>query len=147
MSVAPRVIIADDEAHIRLIMKKVIQSINCELVGEAQNGLEAVELCRQYKVDIVLLDINMPKQTGTESIKAIKELQPGALIIMLTSVADVETVDECIKHGAYNYIRKDTPIKEIRQIIVESWNTFLTARRNKDEDKVQPEGNSSGDQG
>ncbi|QAR33903.1 response regulator [Geovibrio thiophilus] len=146
MSVAPRVIIADDEAHIRLIMKKVIQSINCELVGEAQNGFEAVELCRQFKVDIVLLDINMPKQTGTESIKFIKELQPNSLIIMLTSVADVETVDECLKYGAYNYIRKDTPIKEIRQIIVESWNSFLTARRNKNEDKVQPEGNPSGDQ-
>ncbi|MGE4498653.1 MAG: response regulator transcription factor, partial [Deferribacterales bacterium] len=110
------------------------------------NGLEAVELCRQFKVDIVLLDINMPRQTGTESIKEIKELQPNALVIMLTSVADVETVDECIKNGAYNYIRKDTPIKEIRQIIVESWNSFLTARRNKNEDKVQPEGNTSGDQ-
>jgi two-component system chemotaxis response regulator CheY len=145
MSVAPRVLIADDEAHIRLIMKKVVKSINCKLVGEAQNGIEAVALCRQSNTDIVLLDINMPKQTGTESIKEIKELQPNALIIMLTSVADVETVDECLKLGAYNYIRKDTPIKEIRQIIVESWNSFIAARRNKNENTLQPEGNTSGD--
>jgi two-component system chemotaxis response regulator CheY len=136
MSVAPRVIIADDEAHIRLIMKKVIQSINCELIGEAENGIEAVELCKKYKVDIALLDINMPKLTGLDSIKAIKELQPNTLIIMLTSVADVETVDECLRHGAYNYIRKDTPIKEIRQIVVESWNSFITLRRSGDENKV-----------
>lgn len=146
MSVAPRVIIADDEAHIRLIMKKVVQSINCELVGEAENGLEAVGLCRKYKADIVLLDINMPKRTGLDSIKEIKELQPDALVIMLTSVADVETVDECIKHGAFNYIRKDTPIKEIRQIIVESWNSFITLRSGGDENKVQPEGDTSGNQ-
>jgi two-component system chemotaxis response regulator CheY len=144
MSAAPRVIIADDEAHIRLIMKKVIKTINCELVGEAQNGEEAVELCREYKADIVLLDINMPKQTGVESIKEIKELQPDALIIMLTSVADVETVDECLTRGAFNYIRKDTPIKEIRQIIVESWNSFIAERRKKNENKVQSEGNASG---
>lgn len=142
-SVVPKIIIADDEAHIRLIMRKVVQSINCDLVGEAQNGVETLELCKKNKFDIVLLDINMPKRTGLECIKEIKEIHPNALIIMLTSVADVETVDECIKNGAYNYIRKDTPIKDIRQIIVESWNNFLEERRSKDEDKVQPEGNSA----
>ncbi|WP_022851824.1 response regulator transcription factor [Limisalsivibrio acetivorans] len=145
MNALPRVFLVDDEPHIRMLMKKVIQSIKCQLVGEATNGKEAIEFISKYKVDIVLMDINMPKMPGNEALPYIIELQPDAVIIMITSVADIETVGECLKKGAVNYVRKDTPIKEIRKIIVESWNEYVQLRRKKDEGEIQPEGSSSGD--
>ncbi len=117
----PRVIVADDELHLRLLMKKVMASMNCEVVGEAKNGEEAVALYREMKPDLMLLDINMPVKTGIEALGDITGEFPDAFIIMLTSVADMDSVEQCISCGAANYIRKDTPMNEIRDLIRETW--------------------------
>jgi two-component system chemotaxis response regulator CheY len=120
----PKVIIADDEAHCRMLMKAVLSSMNCEVVGEASNGMEAVSLYQKHKPHLMLLDINMPLKTGDEALQEILQEFPRAFIIMLTSVADMASVEKCIAIGAANYIRKDTPIEEIRRIIKETWQTF-----------------------
>ncbi len=116
-----RVGLADDEIHIRMLMKKVFTSMGCEIVGEAKNGEEAVELYRREKPDIMLLDINMPVKTGDEALRDIVSEFPDAFVIMLTSQADVESVQKCLDAGAANYIRKDTPIAELKEIIKETW--------------------------
>jgi len=116
-----RVGLADDELHIRMLMKKFFQSINCDIAGEAKNGQEAVELYRREKPDIMLLDINMPVMAGDEALKAIISEFPDAFVIMLTSLADVENVQNCLENGAANYIRKDTPLAELKEIIKETW--------------------------
>ena len=125
-----RVGLADDEIHIRMLMKKVFMSMNCEIVGEAKNGSEAVELFRKEKPDILFLDINMPVKTGEEALKEIIEEFPDAFIIMLTSIADMEIVEKCLKAGAVNYIRKDTPLNELKEIVKETWN--LLKKRGSD---------------
>ena len=117
----PRILLADDEIHLRMLMKKVMTSMNCEIVGEAKNGMEAVELYKKEKPDLLLLDINMPVKTGEEALKEIVEEFPDAFIIMLTSFADMESVENCLNLGASNYIRKDTPLDEIKKIIKETW--------------------------
>ena len=117
----PRILLADDEAHLRLLMKTVMKSLNCEIVGEAKNGIEAVELFKKEKPDLLLLDINMPIKTGEDALKEIIDEFPDAFIIMLTSTADMETVENCLAYGAANYIRKDTPIEEMKKIIKETW--------------------------
>ncbi len=117
----PRILIADDEIHLRMLMKKVMTSMNCEIVGEAKNGIEAIELYKKEKPDLLLLDINMPVKTGEEALKEIIEEFPDAFIIMLTSLADMESVENCLNLGASNYIRKDTPLDEIKKIIKETW--------------------------
>lgn len=116
-----RVGLADDEIHIRMLMKKVFTSMGCEIAGEAKNGEEAVELYRREKPDIMLLDINMPIKTGDEALRDIISEFPDAFVIMLTSQADVESVQKCLDAGAANYIRKDTPIAELKEIIKETW--------------------------
>lgn len=117
----PRVLIADDENHIRLLMKSAMAKVGFQVIGLATDGQEAVDLFQKTKPDLLLLDINMPVKTGEVALKEILSQNPDANIIMLTSVADTETVMECINMGAANYIRKDTPLKEIVNIVKDTW--------------------------
>jgi len=123
-----RVLIADDEPHIRLLIKTVMTSMNAEIVGEAKNGGEAVEVFRNEKPDITLLDINMPIKSGEDALKEIMEAFPDAFVIMLTSVADMMTVEKCLGLGAANYIRKDTPIPEMKEIIKRAWDDYRKSK-------------------
>ncbi|MBF0329126.1 MAG: response regulator transcription factor [Nitrospirae bacterium] len=117
----PRVLLADDEPHIRLLLKKALTMMNYTVVGEAKNGIEAIELFGKEKPDMLLMDINMPLKTGTEALKEIVAEFPDALVIMLTSVSDLSIVEKCLEDGASNYIRKDTPLAEMKKLIEESW--------------------------
>ena len=117
METKRRVILADDEKHIRAMMKAVISSMNCEIVGEAADGQEAVNLYKKEKPDLLLLDINMPQKSGIDGLREIMREFPAATVIMLTSVVDMENVKQCIELGAANYMRKDTSVTEMRQII------------------------------
>lgn len=117
----PRVVIADDEKHMRLLMKTAITKMNYQVVGQATNGQEAVELFEKERPDLMLLDINMPFKTGDMALQEILGQHPDARVIMLTAVAEMETVEKCINLGAINYIRKDTPISEIAKIIQTTW--------------------------
>ncbi len=116
-----KAVIADDEKHIRMLFKKVLTRMNCDVVGEASNGLEAVDLFIRKRPDLLLLDINMPYLKGEEALKMIMEISPDAFVIILTSVADAESVDRCISLGAADYIRKDTPFGKMAGMIGESW--------------------------
>jgi two-component system chemotaxis response regulator CheY len=112
-------IIVDDEFHIRVFIKSVLKIIGLNVSGEAPNGEKGIEIFKELNPDIVFMDINMPVKTGDEALKEMKKINPYAMIIMLTSVADMETVEQCIKDGADFYIRKDTPLNELKSIIKE----------------------------
>lgn len=114
------VVVADDENHIRMFIKSVLKTIGAEIVGEARNGREALEIFRDKRPDMLLMDINMPEKTGDEALTEIMEEFPDACVIMMTSVSDIETVQQCIEKGASHYIRKDTPIDQIKEIILET---------------------------
>lgn len=118
------VLLADDEVHIRVLMKNVIESMNAEVIAEAKNGEEAVQLYRQKRPKMVFLDINMPIMDGVTALKEIKRDDPNAFVIMLTSLTVMETVKECLAAGAANYIRKDTPLNELRMYVRESWEMY-----------------------
>ena len=117
----PRVLLAEDEPHCRALMKAVLTSMNCEIAGEARTGNEAVELYRKLMPNLMMLDVNMPTKSGDEVLAEVIGEFPEAFIIMLTSVTDQETIEKCIRLGASNYIRKDTPVAEIKRLIKESW--------------------------
>jgi two-component system chemotaxis response regulator CheY len=123
-----RVLVADDEAHCRALLRAVLTSMDCEVVGEAKNGEEAVALYKSLKPHMLLLDINMPSVTGDEVLAEIIADFPGALVIMLTSVADADNIEKCLDLGAANYIRKDTPLPEMKQLIKETWKAFVQGR-------------------
>ncbi len=123
----PRVLLADDEVHIRALMKAVIKSINGEIVAEATNGQEAIDLFNELKPDLMLLDINMPIKTGQEALEEVIREYPNALVIMLTSLSDAKSVEKCMKLGAANFIRKDTPLDKMKDIIKQTWHEFRSS--------------------
>lgn len=121
----PRVMVADDELHCRALMKAILVSMKCEVVAETSNGRETVEKYRELKPHLLLLDISMPLMTGEEVLDEVFRVNPKAFVIMLTSVTDMATIEKCLTIGAANYIRKDTPIDEIKVIIKETWLDFV----------------------
>ncbi len=123
-----RVIVADDELHIRTLIKTVMKSMQAEIAGEAKNGQEAIDLFRLEKPNLLLLDINMPVKDGEKALKEIIDEFPDAFVIMLTSVADVDTVKKCLDHGAANYILKDTPLNDMKKMIKETWDSFKKSK-------------------
>ncbi|MCL5807018.1 MAG: response regulator [Deltaproteobacteria bacterium] len=126
-TVKPRVLLADDESHIRSLMKAVIKTLGYDVIAEAVNGSEAVDLCVKEKPDLLLMDINMPVKTGIEALKEIVSLCPKTCVIMLSSVSDMESVQEAIEAGATHFIRKDTPITEMKTIITEAWDDYKSS--------------------
>ncbi len=122
-------IVADDEGHCRVLMKAVLASMNCDVVGEARTGDEAIELYRKYRPNLLLLDVNMPVKTGDEVLEELLAEFPDAFVVVLTSVTDMESIEKCISMGAANYIRKDTPVAEIKMIIKETWKSILDQRK------------------
>ena len=114
-----RVVISDDEDMIRYALKSIIQKLNMVCVGEATNGQEAIDLYAKEKPDIMFLDINMPVKNGDEALKAIRAKFPDANIVMLTSVAETETVKKCVQDGAVDYILKTNPLDKIGIMIEE----------------------------
>lgn len=112
-----RVILADDEFHLRAFIAALLKKMNYTVVAQATNGQEAVALYRQHKPDLIMLDINMPVKNGEEALKEIRAEFPAARVIMLTSVVDEQQVASCLAAGAANYIRKDSPAAEIQALI------------------------------
>lgn len=120
----PRVVLADDEAVSRKLMHTVMSSMNCDVVGQAINGEEAMEIFKKERPDILFLDIHMPRKTGEEALREIMAASPDALVIMLTAVSDVENVANCLDMGAANYILKGTSVTEIKKIIGDTWRSY-----------------------
>lgn len=118
------VLIADDESHVRLLLKNIIKSMKAKVVGEAKNGQESIEMFKTLKPHITLLDINMPVKDGLSALQEIMSEFPQAFVIMMTSVADLETVEKCLDIGAAHYIRKDTPIEEMKLMIKKAWGEY-----------------------
>ena len=117
-----KLLIADDEIHIRTLMKTAIKSLEFGFILEAKNGQEAVDFFKAESPRLTLLDINMPIKTGIEALKEIKSIDPNAAVIMMTSINDKNSVKTCIQLGASNYILKDNPIDEIKSMILKTWN-------------------------
>jgi DNA-binding NarL/FixJ family response regulator len=115
-----RVLLADDEIHIRYLIRSIIRSEGYVVVGEANNGEDALALYREHRPDLTLMDINLPLKTGDEVLAAIMSEDPDAKVIMLTMVADTETVQRCLEMGAVNYILKSNSVETIRKMLREA---------------------------
>lgn len=87
--------------------------------GEASNGKDAVRTIASAQPSLVLLDVSMPYQTGPEILPAILKASPRSKVVMMTSIADQETVTDCLHKGAAGYIRKDSSIEDISRLLTE----------------------------
>ncbi len=113
-----RVLIADDHPLVREGLRGLISAEpDMELVGEAANGAEAVEQAAALDPDIILLDLLMPVKSGLEAIIEIKQHDPEAKILVVTSFAEDEQIFPAIKAGALGYLLKDASPRELLQAI------------------------------
>lgn len=114
------ILLVDDEAHIRKFIGLVLRQIQAVTILEASNGEEALALYAQHRPDMVLLDVNMPKLGGLETLRGLKAVNPDCVVVMLTSLATRQIIEESAELGAANYLRKDTPKDEILQSLKET---------------------------
>lgn len=101
-----RVLLADDHPLFRDGLATLLRARGMEVVGEASNGLDAVEKARALKPDLVLMDVNMPQMSGLEATRIIKTERPDTKIVILTVSDDDENLFEAIKSGAQGYLLK-----------------------------------------
>lgn len=118
MAAVIRVLMADDHAIVREGMRALIETQpDMRLVGEAADGVEAVELAVSLSPDVILMDMVMPRKNGLEAIREIKLANPAARILVITSFAEDDKVFPSIKAGALGYLLKDSPPRELLQAI------------------------------
>jgi DNA-binding NarL/FixJ family response regulator len=112
-----RVLLADDYALFRAGIASLLQAWGLEVVGEAANGLEALELTRRFRPDLVLMDIGMPNCNGLEATRLIKAELPETRIVMVTVSDDDEHLFEAVKSGAEGYLLKDMSADELERTL------------------------------
>src|SRR6266849_6432333 len=115
---AIRVLIADDHSVVREGLRRFLgRDPELTVVGEAADGAEAVELARQLRPDVVLMDLLMPVMDGIAAIAAIRRELPETEVVALTSVLESEAVVGAVKAGVIGYLLKDTKAPELRRAI------------------------------
>ncbi|QCX32381.1 response regulator [Caloramator sp. E03] len=102
----PKVLIVDDAAFMRMMLKDILTKNGYEIAGEASNGIKAIEIYKTEKPDIVTMDITMPEMDGIQAVKQIKAIDPNAKIIMCSAMGQQAMVMEAIKSGARDFIVK-----------------------------------------
>ncbi len=103
---AKTVLIVDDAAFMRMMLKDILTKGNYEIVGEASNGQEAVEKYQELKPDFVTMDITMPVKDGIQATKEIMKIDPKAKIIVCSAMGQQAMVIESIQAGAKDFIVK-----------------------------------------
>jgi NarL family two-component system response regulator LiaR len=112
------VLVVDDESVVREGVVAILSfQSDLEVVGEAEDGIQALDLARRTKPDVILLDMVMPRQDGLATIPKIKEILPDAQILVLTSFAESDRVYQAIKAGALGYLLKDATRVQLLQAI------------------------------
>ncbi len=101
-----KVVLADDLSFMRDVIRNMIKDTNIRIIGEAENGAEAVKLYKNLNPDIVLMDITMPVMDGLESLSLIKEYDPGARVIMCSALGQQKYIIKAIQFGARDFILK-----------------------------------------
>ena len=114
------ILLVDDEAHIRKFISLLLRHLGVSRILEAPNGQEALEVYKRESPDLVMLDVNMPIMDGIETLRALKVLNPDCVVVMLTSLANRQTIDAAAALGAANYIRKDAPPEDIGRSLSET---------------------------
>lgn len=111
------VLIADDSVHMRMILKDMLTRDGYDVVGEADNGKEAVRLYNELKPEVVTLDISMPEMDGIEALKAIRAEHPNARVVMVSAMNQQNQVIDAIRAGAKDFFIKPLQSERVKEAI------------------------------
>jgi len=118
---AKNILICDDAAFMRMMIKDILTKNGYNVAGEAENGAKAVEKYAELKPDLVLMDITMPEMDGIEALKKIKASDPNASVIMCSAMGQQAMVIESIQSGAKDFIVKpfqaDRVIEAVQKVV------------------------------
>lgn len=121
MVMEPRILIADDAAFMRRMLRNILQEGGFEVIGEADTGVKAVEFYKELKPDVVTMDITMPEMDGLNALKEIITFDPDAKVLMCSAMNQHTIVVEAIKLGAVDFIEKpfetDQVVKAINKVL------------------------------
>lgn len=113
-----RAVIADDEVLIRMYIREILENNGYEVAGEAEDGMDAVTVCREQRPDFVIMDINMPVMTGLEAARVIREESLAGFVVVLTAYRDKEIAEQAVDLDVMGYVVKpvdeDTLIPAVR---------------------------------
>jgi two-component system nitrate/nitrite response regulator NarL len=126
-----RLLIVDDSAEIRSLLREIADALDYRVVGEAENGKEALSMVPDLGPDVVLLDISMPVMGGFEAARKLQKLAPELPIIFISQHSGSEYEDEAFRAGGKGYVLKSAIASELREAIecVRNHQTYRSARR------------------
>lgn len=105
-----RVLIVDDSKFMARGIQSVLEAMSFDVVGLAHDGVEGLAKFIELSPDVTLLDITMPNMDGVECLSKIREVDSDASVVMLSAIQDAETIDRCLRSGAYGFLQK--PIRQ-----------------------------------
>ncbi|TGD80704.1 response regulator [Hymenobacter wooponensis] len=112
-----RILIVDDSFYMRTMLKNMLTDAGYEVVGEAANGQQALELATQTKPDLITLDVILPDNTGLDVLKGIRQEQPDVKVVMCSAVGQEVIVNEALESGATAYIVKPFSEEKVLEIV------------------------------
>ena len=114
---AKNILICDDAAFMRMMIKDILTKNGYNVAGEAENGAKAVEKYTEVKPDLVLMDITMPEMDGIQALKKIKSTDPAAMVIMCSAMGQQAMVIEAIQAGAKDFIVKPFQAERVLEAV------------------------------
>jgi len=112
-----KVLVADDATVIRVMLKNILAEAGYEVVGEAANGVEAVNKYKELHPDLVTMDITMPEMDGINALRSIRTNDPDARVVMCSAMGQKNLVLEAIQAGARNFIVKPFEREKVLEVI------------------------------
>ena len=122
-----RAVVVDDDDLVRGVITGMLSQLGAEVVGEAENGEQAVQVFKECNPDITFLDIQLPIKSGTDALKEILEINAQAVVVMLTASADMDIADECMELGVQEYIRKGANPDVLVMMLEGALNTYKSS--------------------
>ena len=114
---AKNILVCDDAAFMRMMIKDILTKNGYNVAGEAENGAKAVEKYAEVKPDLVLMDITMPEMDGIQALKKIKASDPSAMVIMCSAMGQQAMVIEAIQAGAKDFIVKPFQAERVLEAV------------------------------